>query len=116
MVPTIIQILIIFILGVLVGGFLPRSHPSPERKKKVPQLKEPSLIARQREKKDANKKRILSAFAAMPEGKLTNFDLEILLDVSDATAARYLDELEKEGQIRQVGSVGPQVYYQRTSN
>jgi len=34
--------------------------------------------------------------------------------VSDATATRYLEELEKEGFIRQVGRTGRHVYYEKT--
>ncbi len=43
--------------------------------------------------------------------KVTNNDIENLLSVSDATATRYLDELEEEGKVRQVGTVGKGVYY-----
>ena len=44
--------------------------------------------------------------------KVTNDDVEKLLAVSDATATRYLEELEKEGLIRQIGRTGQQVYYE----
>lgn len=33
-----------------------------------------------------------------------NNDIEKLLKVSDATATRYLDELEKQGKIEQIGA------------
>ncbi len=46
------------------------------------------------------------------EAKITNNDVEKLLGVSDATATRYLDELEKQGKVRQVGKTGRSVYYQ----
>ena len=38
-------------------------------------------------------------------------DVEKLLDVSDTTALKYLDELEAEGKIVQVGNVGRDVHY-----
>lgn len=38
-------------------------------------------------------------------------DVEKLLDVSDNTALKYLDELEQENKIVQVGEAGPKVYY-----
>ncbi len=38
-------------------------------------------------------------------------DVEKLLDVSDNTALKYLNELEAEGKIVQVGEAGPKVYY-----
>jgi len=36
-----------------------------------------------------------------------------LLEISDATATRYLDELEEEGLIKQVGKTGVSVYYKK---
>lgn len=44
-------------------------------------------------------------------GKVTNDDVEKLLHVSDATATRYLSELEKEGKIKQIGKTGRSVAY-----
>lgn len=43
-----------------------------------------------------------------------NDDVEKLLRVSDATATRYLTQLEKEGKIIQVGRTGKSVQYVRT--
>ena len=43
--------------------------------------------------------------------KITNNDVEKLLKVSDSTATRYLDNLEKAGKIVQVGPEGRAVYY-----
>ncbi len=47
------------------------------------------------------------------KGKITNDDVQKLLGASDATATRYLDELEKEGKIKQVGKTGGYVYYEK---
>ena len=49
------------------------------------------------------------------EGKdaITNDDIQKLFGVSDATATRYLDALEKEGKLKQVGKTGKHVYYER---
>ena len=47
------------------------------------------------------------------KGKITNDEVERLLRVSDATATRYLDLLEKEGKIRQEGKTGKYVVYVR---
>lgn len=46
-------------------------------------------------------------------GKITNDEAQQLSGVSDATAERYLDELEAEGKIRQVGKTGIKVYYEK---
>ena len=43
-----------------------------------------------------------------------NDDVEKLLHVSDATATRYLAQLEKEGKVIQVGKTGKSVRYVRS--
>jgi len=45
--------------------------------------------------------------------QIANNEVEVLLGVSDATATRYLEELEKEGLLEQVGNTGQSVYYKR---
>lgn len=45
------------------------------------------------------------------KGEITNNDIENALGVSDATATRYLDKLEKEGKIVQIGREGRFVKY-----
>lgn len=47
------------------------------------------------------------------DDKLYNFEVRKLLNISDTTACRYLDELEKENLIKQVGTDGPKVYYEK---
>lgn len=44
---------------------------------------------------------------------ITNNDVEKLLNVSDATATNYLQELEREGLIEQIGAHGRFVRYQK---
>lgn len=46
--------------------------------------------------------------------KVTNDDIEKMLDVSNTTAGRYLQELEEQGKITQVGATGKFVYYTKT--
>jgi predicted HTH transcriptional regulator len=69
------------------------------------------LIERQQGEKAAHKQAILVAFAN--KQTLTNDELQALLGVSSATVVRYMDELEKEGKVRQVGPTGQNVYYER---
>ena len=45
--------------------------------------------------------------------EVTNDVVQMLLGVSDATATRYLDRLEKEGLVRQVGDTGSGVRYEK---
>lgn len=61
--------------------------------------------------KGDNKQKILELFAS--KDQVSNNDIQTLLGVSDATATRYLDELERERKIRQVGATGQAVYYER---
>ncbi|QSH39538.1 winged helix-turn-helix domain-containing protein [Candidatus Kaiserbacteria bacterium] len=46
--------------------------------------------------------------------EITNSDVRELLNVSDATATRYLDQLEDEGKIEQIGETGMNVFYRST--
>jgi len=63
----------------------------------------------QAEKKTENKEKIL---VFMRENKkAANNDIEKLLGVSDATTTRYMNELEKEQKVRQIGKTGNAVYY-----
>ncbi len=63
--------------------------------------------------KAGNKEKILESFKGLVDGRVTNNDIEKLLGVSDATATRYLEELEREGKVKQVGTEGRSVYYQK---
>ena len=51
----------------------------------------------------------MEQFAKQTE--ITNDEVEKLLHVSDATATRYLSELEKRGKLKQVGTTGRGVLY-----
>lgn len=62
-----------------------------------------------RKRKEENKKKILELLAI--KEKITNDDVQELLAVSDATAFRYLEELENKGKIKQVGKTGRSVFY-----
>jgi len=69
------------------------------------------LVEKQAREKEEHKQKILEFFGS--KEKAADNDIEALLGVSDATATRYLDELEKEGKIRQVGQTGRYVYYEK---
>lgn len=57
------------------------------------------------------KDKILKLFDNKTE--ITNDDIQKLLAVSDATATNYLEELEGEGHITQIGKEGRGVKYTR---
>lgn len=88
-----IILIIVGIVGIILGTYLGR--------RKVENVRE----------KEKNKQKILKFFESRE--RVANNDVEKLLGVSDATATRYLDELEKQGEIRQVGKEGRFVYYER---
>jgi len=55
--------------------------------------------------------RVMALF--LQQSKITNDEVEKYLHVSDATAERYLNILEKENKIKQVGKTGHAVSYSR---
>lgn len=55
--------------------------------------------------------RVMSLFRL--KDAISNEDVEVVLGVSDATATRILDELEKSGQVVQEGSTGAGVVYRK---
>ena len=71
------------------------------------------LLAKARAKIQLKKRlkleKIMGLFAK--KNKITNDQVEKLLHVSDSTATRYLDELEKENKITQNGKTGKGVVY-----
>ncbi len=90
------------IAGVIVGTYLGR-----RRGRSLNEMQN-------EEREDAEKKREnlekVRVFIADKE-RVANDDIEALLGVSDATATRYLDELEKEGRVKQVGRTGRHVRF-----
>jgi len=61
-------------------------------------------------KKQESKRKILEILKE--KRKIANNNIQEILNCSDVTATNYLDELEKEGTIEQVGKTGRFVYYQ----
>ena len=91
-----ILLILIAIAGIIIGSYFGVR-------------KNEGLIFGQVKKKVENKEKILEFLNS--NEKITNNDVEKLLGVSDATATRYLNELEKEQKIKQIGTVGHAVYY-----
>lgn len=59
--------------------------------------------------KEARKQKIIAMFQKKRE--LSNSEIREALGVSSRTAVRYLDELEAEGKVEQVGKIGHAVIY-----
>lgn len=69
-----------------------------------------SYVQNQQSEKQKRKDRILVMIRE--KGNVSNNDVETAFSVSDASATNYLQELEREGQIEQVGGRGRFVSYQ----
>ena len=70
------------------------------------------VMARLTGKANGSTRSINSGQASSP--RVTNDEVEKLLHVSDATATRYLQSLEKESKIKQVGVTGKAVFYEKS--
>jgi len=68
----------------------------------------PAISKRVTQKKE-NKDEVLKIF--QKNKKVTNNDIEKILKVSDSTAERYLNELEKKGKVAQHRQIGRSVFY-----
>ena len=64
-------------------------------------------------KNKKRKKLDLAMTLFLKKSKITNDEVEKFLHVSDATATRYLSQLEKEGKIKQNGKTGKGVSYSK---
>jgi predicted HTH transcriptional regulator len=69
-------------------------------------------VSKQTEEKEHNKEAILGLMESGNQ-PLTNEHIRQMLDISEATATRYLDEMEKEGKVKQVGKTGAHVFYDK---
>ena len=114
--------LFIFILGLILGGIVVwlwiqrnkakiASSPTPRNDGSPGQDKLQEFNAEREKEREANKEKILKLLEE--RGEVANNDVEVLLSVSDATATRYLDELEKDGNIKQIGKTGHYTHYQK---
>jgi predicted HTH transcriptional regulator len=88
---------LVAIIGIALGMYIARRNANA------------GFIAKQMEQKTENKQKIL-AFVQEHE-QIKNDDVEKLAGVSNATAERYLSELEKEGKLTQHGTTGQSVFY-----
>ncbi len=91
----IILVVLIFILGLKI------------KNKSINRFNPINLLRKQNKEKAKNK--IMHHINEI--GEITNNQVQIILKISDATATRYLEELEKESKIKQVGQTGRNVKY-----
>lgn len=81
-----------------------------------------NIISEQKEHRDENLAKLREFVAGMKTqsdssassgARITNDQVEKMLNISNATAERYLNELEKEGLLKQVGKTGKYTYYEK---
>ena len=99
----------IFILGVLLGMGLTWVVKRSRKDEGAFSGALDRINKKKREQVKIQKDRILEL--VKERGRITNDDVQKLLSVSDATATRYLDNMEKDGSITQKGEKGRHVFY-----
>ena len=94
------QFIIFLIIG--LGGIVVGYYFAVRRKTR-------DAVDKRSVEKQENLRKVREYAAGKQE--VTNDEIEKLLNVSDATATRYLDELEREGVLKQIGRTGRFVRY-----
>lgn len=89
-----IRYLVIPAMAVMIGKALEDKAQTPESAQKKQNLKK---LEKHIKKHD----------------KITNNDVERILGVSNMTAWRYLEDMEKKGKIKQQGKTGKHTYYEK---
>ncbi|MBI2355702.1 MAG: hypothetical protein HYV13_00665 [Candidatus Doudnabacteria bacterium] len=97
-----------FLIGVIFAKFwFGKNQILPQNGKVGRDENEVNLMRAEEHRKNLD--RILASFGANDE--ITNDMVEKMLGVSNTSAERYLDELEKQGKLRQIGRTGRSVTY-----
>ena len=110
-----IKIIIILVVGAGVGLFLKsrldsRFHGNDRKGRGDDIVNNPN--AEKIVQKQENLEKVLGL--ARSRGEIANDDVEQALSVSDATAERYLQELEEQGKLEQIGGAGGPMRHQLT--
>lgn len=101
-----------FIWGLIVGIVIATVVCLVWQKMKKPAASETANFNPKVEAKQENIAELENLIAQKQAGeKITNDDVQKLLKVSDATAERYLQELEQKGLLKQEGEIGHSVFY-----
>lgn len=94
-----------FMLSTLTMPFFKKMWVGPQSMEK----KEKDIINAQEKEKQENIEKLKGLI--QNKERITNDEVESFLNISNATAERYLNELERKGLLEQVGRVGQGVYY-----
>jgi len=110
-------LIIVAIVGIGLGAYFARRKTAKTfAPKTADELDDMRVEAREAlsERTEGRKKKILEFMkndANCNIGNVQCEDIEKLLDVSSGTARKYLNELESENKIKQIGNSGRDVYY-----
>lgn len=99
-------VLLSFFVGILVGALVVYLLL---RKSKTSGSSIAAYTDQRSNEKQNRKERIITFLKE--KGTITNNDVEKLLGIADATATKYLQELEREDRIEQIGTHGRFVRY-----
>lgn len=111
--------LLILIFGIIIGYVIAKSWGNKNRENEMggKEMKKEDekegidgINQKRTEEKNERKERVLEYLRE--KGKANNDEIQALLGVSDSSATNYLNELEKEGKIHQIGDTGSGVYYE----
>lgn len=105
-----ISILSGVVTGLIIGLFLWRKKNSSLNADKNNNDELQGIV---KDRSDQMEKNLAKALEfIVDKKKITNDELQSYLNISNATAARYLEELEKRGRLKQIGETGKYTYYQ----
>jgi predicted HTH transcriptional regulator len=104
---NIVYLVIGLVVGIIIGMNLNKKALMGDCC--APENSNHGVVAEQSEEKEKNLAKIREFI--VDKDKVTNEEIQKLLNISDATVARYFDDLEKEGIVKQVGETGQSVYY-----
>lgn len=97
----------LFLLGILIGAI--GVYLALRNRKPYEQHGVAAHVEKQQSEKQVRKEKILEMIRE--KGSVTNNDIEAALNVSDASSTNYLQELEREGLVEQIGEHGRFVSY-----
>jgi len=96
-----IYLLIGLFLGLFIGYFIGKRN------------KAETFINDAERIKSENISKLKDYLNTRTDDQINNEEARKLLNVSDTTACRYLNDLEKENLIKQIGTDGPKVFYKK---
>lgn len=103
----------ILILGLILGGTVVYFFMVRKSCPMCVASKIGAHVEKQQTEKQVRKEKIIEMIRERES--VTNDDIEKLLGISDTTATNYLQELEREGKIEQIGDRGRFVSYRMKS-